>query len=63
MNRIIKVAVQLLLAFVFFITSGVTVFATEIRRVPDYDFVEQGFMALTLDVEGAENFRYCGLEN
>lgn len=63
MNRIVKVAVQLLLAFVFFITSDVTVFAKEIRRVPDYDFVEQGFMALTLDVEGAENFRYCGLEN
>lgn len=63
MNRIIKVAVRLLLACVFLITAGVSTFAAEVRRVPDYDSVEQGFMALTLDAEGAENFRYCGLEN
>ena len=34
-----------------------------VRRVPDYDAVGQGLMALTLDAEGAENFRYTGLEN
>jgi hypothetical protein len=45
---------------IIFTASG---FAAEIRRVPGYDKVEQGLMALTLDVEGAENFRYTGLEN
>lgn len=63
MNRVIKTAVQFLLAGVFLIAYAVPGFAAEIRRVPGYDSVEQGFMALTLDVEGAENFRYTGLEN
>ena len=59
----IKSAVQFLLASVFLIMITVPGFAAEIRRVPGYALVEQGFMALTLDAEGAENFRYTGLEN
>ena len=63
MNRVIKTVAQILLVSVFLVISAVSAFAAEIRRVPDYDLVEQGLMALTLDVEGAENFRYTGKEN
>ena len=59
----IKSTVLFLLSSVLLLIFTASGFAAEIRRVPDYDFVEQGFMALTLDVEGAENFRYTGEEN
>lgn len=63
MNRETRVAVRLMLFCVFVIIFTASGFAAEIRRVPGYDRVEQGLMALTLDVEGAENFRYTGLES
>ena len=37
--------------------------AAPVRRVPSKNLVEQGFQALTLDAEGAEDFRYTGMEN
>ena len=63
MNLVIKTALQFLLISVFVVLSAEPAFAAEVRRVPDYDLVGQGLMALTLDVEGSENFRYTGLEN
>ena len=63
MNRETRVAVRLMLICVFVIIFTASGFAAEIRRVPGYDKVEQGLMALTLDVEGTEYFRYTGLEN
>lgn len=63
MNRETGIAVRLMLICVFVVIFAASGFAAEIRRVPDYDSVEQGLMALTLDAEGADNFRYTGLEN
>ena len=63
MNRIIKEVLKFLLIAVLMIFSTAPVSAAEVRRVPDYDLVGQGLMALTLDVEGSDNFRYTGLEN
>ena len=63
MNRIIKKVLKFLLITVLVVFSAAPVSAAEVRRVPDYDLVGQGLMALTLDVEGSENFRYTGLEN
>ena len=63
MNLVLKTALQFLLIGVFLVFSAIHVSAAEVRRVPDYDLVGQGLMALTLDVEGSDNFRYAGLEN
>ena len=58
--------VSVLLA-VFVFVAGMMVngvgLAAEVRRVPSKNLVEQGFLALTLDAEGAEDFRYTGMEN
>lgn len=63
MNFKKKHIVQILILCIILLTSAVPGLAAEIRRVPDYDLVEQGFLALTLDVEGAEHFRYTGQKN
>ncbi len=63
MNRLVKNILQLFLVSVFLLISVLPGFAATVRRVPDYDTVEQGLMALTLDVEGAEDFHYTGQGN
>ena len=63
MNRRIKSIVQLLLICILLILTAAPGFAAAVRRVPSKNLVEQGFLALTLDTEGAEDFRYIGQEN
>lgn len=63
MNRGIKCCIRVLLVGIFLILSAVPGLAAEVRRIPSKASVEQGFLALTLDAEGAEDFRYTGLEN
>lgn len=63
MNFRIKQLVLVLLVGILLIYSAASGFAAEVRRVPSKASVEQGFLALTLDAEGAEDFRYTGLED
>jgi hypothetical protein len=63
MSRRINHIVQLVLACIFLFVVAVSGLAAEVRRVPSKNLVEQGFLALTLDAEGAEDFRYTGMEN
>ncbi len=63
MNHRIKYSITLFLIGALLIFFPVSALAAKVRRVPEYDLVEQGFMALTLDAEGTENFRYTGKEN
>ena len=63
MNCRIKYFIQFLLIGILFILSVAPGFAAEVRRVPSKALVEQGILALTLDAEGAEDFRYIGLED
>lgn len=60
MKRLFTGFLFALLLPVFF---SAAVFAAPVRRVLATDFYEQGLQALTLDAEGASDFRYCGLEN
>ena len=59
----VKCFLRLLLIGVLLILSVAPGFAAEVRRIPSKASVEQGFLALTLDAEGAEDFRYTGEEN
>jgi len=61
-QRIKQIRHVLLVAILLFV-AAVPGFAAEVRRVPSKNLVEQGFLALTLDAEGAEDFRYIGQEN
>ena len=63
MKRLMKLTVQLMLISTLLILSVASGFAAEVRREPSKASVEQGFLALTLDAEGAEDFRYTGQEN
>ena len=63
MNFRIKQLVLVLLIGILLIYSVASGFAAEVRRVPSKASVEQGFLALTLDAEGAEDFKYTGLED
>ena len=63
MNQRIKQFIQLLLIGMLLISYALPCLGAEVRRVPSKASVEQGFLALTLDAEGAENFRYTGQEN
>ena len=56
-------AVLFLIAFMFLILSVAPGFAAEVRRVPSKASVEQGFLALTVGADRAENLRYTGLED
>jgi len=62
MSRWSNQVVRLLLVCVFLIVAAAPGLAAEVRRVPSSNLVEQGFQALTLDVEGADGFRYVGEE-
>lgn len=62
MNHI-RNAVLFFLICMFLILSAVPGFAAEVRRVPSKASVEQGFLALTVGVDGVENLRYTGLED
>ena len=63
MNRLMRIVLQFVLVSSLLFISAATGFAAEVRRVPSKVSVEQGFLALTLDAEGAEDFRYTGQEN
>ena len=56
MKRLMKLTVQLMLISTLLILSVASGFAAEVRREPSKASVEQGFLALTLDAEGAEDF-------
>ena len=62
MKRRIRITAQFLLVCIMVFFAAIPGMA-KVRRMPGYEYVEQGFMALTLDAEGAENFRYSGIEN
>lgn len=63
MRQRIKQIVHVLLVAILLFVAAVPGFAAEVRRVPSKNLVEQGFLALTLDAEGAEDFRYIGQES
>ena len=63
MNRLMKLAVQLILVSTLLLLSAAPGFAAEVRRVPSKASVEQGFAALTIGVEGSDDFQYTGLED
>ena len=63
MRQSIKQIIHVLLITVLLIVTAVPGFAAAVRRVPSKNLVEQGFLALTLDAEGAEDFRYFGQES
>ena len=63
MRQRIKNTLHILLITVLLLVAAVPGFTAEVRRVPSKNLVEQGFLALTLDAEGAEDFRYIGQEN
>ena len=59
MKTFITTIFKLILSTILFVAFSLPCFA-EVRRVPAPAIVEQGLTAITLDVEGAENFRYTG---
>ena len=59
MKTFITTIFKLILSTILFVAFSLPCFA-EVRRVPAHPIVEQGLTAITLDVEGAENFRYTG---
>ena len=59
MKTFITTIFKLTLCSILFVAFSLPCFA-EVRRVPAPAIVEQGLTAITLDVEGAENFRYTG---
>lgn len=63
MRQSIKQIVYVLLITVLLLVAALPGFAAAVRRVPSKNLVEQGFLALTLDAEGAEDFRYIGQES
>ena len=63
MRQRIKTTLRILLVTVLLLVAAVPGFAAAVRRVPSKNLVEQGLLALTLDAEGAEDFRYTGQES
>ena len=59
MKTFITTVFKLTLCTILFAALSLPCFA-EVRRVPAPAIVEQGLSAITLDVEGAEDFRYAG---
>ena len=57
MKRMIKTVIQVLLTGILLLAFTIPGFA-EVNIVPGKASVEQGLQTLTLDAEGAENFRY-----
>ena len=59
MKQMINIVIQILLTGILLLAFTIPGFA-EVNIVPGKASVEQGFQLLTLDVEGAENFRFTG---
>ena len=59
MKSLRKTTLAVTLCTVFALLFTLPCFA-EVRRIPAAAIVEQGLTAVTLDVEGADNFRYAG---
>lgn len=62
MNTFSKTIAKLTILTILFCLFSLPCFA-ELRRVPAASVVEQGLTAITVDVEGAEDFRYVGLKD
>lgn len=62
MKTFSKTIAKLTIVTVLFCLFSLPCFA-ELRRVPAASIVEQGLTAITVDAEGAEDFRYAGLKD
>ncbi len=62
MKTFSKTIAKLTIVTVLFSLFSLPCFA-ELRRVPAASIVEQGLTAITVDAEGAEDFRYTGLKD
>jgi len=62
MKTFSKTITKLTFVTVLFCLFSLPCFA-ELRRVPAASIVEQGLTAITVDAEGAEDFRYAGLKD
>ena len=62
MKTFSKTITKLTIVTVLFCLFSLPCFA-ELRRVPAASIVEQGLTAITVDAEGAEDFRYAGLKD
>lgn len=62
MKTFSKTIAKLTIVTVLFCLFSLPCFA-ELRRVPAASIVEQGLTAITVDAEGAEDFRYVGLKD
>lgn len=62
MKTFSKTITKLTIVTVLFCFFSLPCFA-ELRRVPAASIVEQGLTAITVDAEGAEDFRYVGLKD
>ena len=62
MKTFSKTITKLTIVTVLFCLFSLPCFA-ELRRVPAASIVEQGLIAITVDAEGAEDFRYVGLKD
>ena len=62
MKTFSKTIAKLTIVTVLFCLFSLPCFA-ELRRVPASSIVEQGLTAITVDAEGAEDFRYAGLKD
>jgi hypothetical protein len=62
MKTFSKTIAKLIIVTVLFCLFSLPCFA-ELRRVPAAPVVEQGLTAITVDAEGAEDFRYAGLKD
>ena len=62
MKTFSKTIAKLTILTILFCLFSLPCFA-ELRRVPAAPIVEQGLTAITVDAEGAEDFRYAGLKD
>ena len=62
MKTFSKTITKLTIVTILFCLFSLPCFA-ELRRVPAASIVEQGLTAITVDAEGAEDFRYAGLKD
>lgn len=62
MKTFSKTIAKLTIVTILFCLFSLPCFA-ELRRVPAASIVEQGLTAITVDAEGAEDFRYAGLKD
>ena len=62
MKTFSKTIAKLTIVTILFCLFSLPCFA-ELRRVPTASIVEQGLTAITVDAEGADDFRYAGLKD